>query len=131
MGGGFELADGRHQTIGPGDWLITRAKQIIDVIADRQLRERYQVIDAGAITLPLATCEQLDTTLGLGATQTPERLVAAVERLASLSIGEVKIDFTPGQWTEIATRAKKRNQTIPQAVQAVVDRIKEEIFWRS
>lgn len=130
-GGGYELVDGRRVTVNPGDWLITRGKAIIDVVADKKLRDSYQVIDAGAVSIPMATCVILENTLGIGATHSPERLVAAVERLATIRIGEIRIDFTPGQLEEIATRARKRNQTVEQAMQAVVDRIREELFWRS
>lgn len=123
------LADGRTVTTTTGDWLIQRGKQTIDVVGDAVLRDRYQIVEAGALSVPNATCIRLETTLGVGATQSLDRLVAAVERLASISIGTIKIDFTPGQLTEIATRAKKRGQTIQQALQATVDRIREDLFW--
>ncbi len=125
------LDDGRTISASPGDWLVVRGKRTIDVVGERLLHERYQVIEAGALTLTQAICARLESTLGIGATQSLERLIAAVERLASIKIGEVKIDFTPGQLDEIATRAKKRGQTVQQSLQAVIDRIREELFWRS
>jgi hypothetical protein len=73
----------------------------------------------------------LEQTLGLGATRTPADLVKAVERLAAIHVGTIQIDFTPGQLDEIAHRATKRGHTIQQELQAVVDRIREELFWRN
>ena len=125
------LSDGRTTTTFPGDWLVSRRKEAIDVVSDGALHDRYQVIELGALTLTNACCTRLETTLGIGATQTVDRLVLAVERLAKIDIGEVKIDFTPGQLEEIAARAKKRGQTVKQSLMAVIDRIKDELFWRS
>lgn len=127
----YELEDGRVVTALPGDWLIARGKRTHDVVGDPVLRDRYQIIEPGALTLNAATCVRLESTLGIGATLSVERLVPAVERLASISIGTIKIDFTPGQLDEIALRAKKRGQSVEQALQAVIDRIRDELFWRS
>lgn len=130
-GGGYELADGRHVTCDPTDWLICRGKVIIDVVADKLLRDRYQIVETGALTLSLADCVRLESTIGVGNAQSTTKLLPAVERLARIEIGTIKIDFTPGQLEEIALRAKKRGQTVEQSLQAVIDRIREELFWRS
>jgi hypothetical protein len=129
--GSHTLVDGTTRSAAPGDWLITRGKTVIDVCRDPDLRDRYQIIESGSVSISAATCVLLENTLGIGATQSTERLLAAVERLATIKIGEIRIDFTPGQLEEIALRAKKRNQTVQQAMQAVIDRIREELFWRS
>ena len=123
--------DGRTTTAAPGDWVITRGKITLDVVGDAALRDRYQIVEPTALTIPPALCERLDTTLGIGATQSTDRLLAAVDRLARIEIGTIKIDFTPGQLEEIAVRAKKRGQSVQQSLQAVIDRIREELFWRS
>lgn len=125
------LDDGRILQALPGDWVITRTKRPIDVVGDGILRERYQVVEPTALSINPATCTRLEHTLGIGATQSVDRLIAAVERLASISIGTIKIAFTPGQLDEIATRARKRGQTVEQALVAVIDRIREELFWRN
>lgn len=125
------LADGRVLAALPGDWLICRGRQQIDVVGDGILRERYQVVETGAVTLSLADVTRLEETLGVGNAQSTTRLLPAVERLAKIEIGHIRIEFTPGQLEEIALRAKKRNQTIAQAIQSVIDRIREEIFWKA
>ena len=125
------LADGREAAGHTGDWLVTLGRTILDLVGDAQLAARYTIEDEGERTLSTATCARLEQTLGLGATRTPDDLVQAVERLAAIHVGTIQIDFTPGQLDEIAYRAKKRGHTIQQELQAVVDRIREELFWRS
>lgn len=125
------MPDGRPIPIVAGDWVIYRGKTPIDVTNDHGLAARYQAISPQDLTLDLPTRERLEATLGIGATQSSEALVAAVARLARIEIGTVQIPFTPGQLEEIATRAKKRGQTIGQALEAVVARIRDELFWRS
>ena len=125
------LPDGHVRRAVAGDWLITRGRIVVDVVGPVQLTDRYTVTDSSDRLLTAAMRTRLEDTLGVGATRTPEDLIAAVERLAAIAIGDVKIAFTPGQLEEIKFRANKRGQTVEQAMQAVVDRIKEEIFWRS
>lgn len=124
------LADGRETPAHPGDWLITNGRVVVDLVGETQLAVRYAADEGGGRLLPLAICDRLERTTGIGSTRTPEDLVKAVERLAAIHIGTIQIDFTPGQLEEIAHRAKKRGWTIEQSLRAVVDRIKEEIFWR-
>jgi hypothetical protein len=125
------LADGRERTAAVGDWLITQGRTVIDLVGADQLAARYTVDDDGERLLSTGVCAQLEQTLGLGATRTPADLVKAVERLAAIHVGTIQIDFTPGQLDEIAHRATKRGHTIQQELQAVVDRIREELFWRN
>lgn len=125
------LVDGRTLAAIAGDWLIARGRQLVDVVSEAQLSARYTIDEPNACVLPAATCAQLEQTTGIGSTRTPADLVKAVERLAKIEVGGIRIDFTPGQLDEIAHRAKKRGRTIQQELQAVVDRIREELFWRS
>lgn len=125
------LADGRDVQATAGMWLVNNGRITVDVLAQPQLTERYQIVDQGERRLSAADCARLEQTTGVGSTRTPADLCAAVERLARITIGTVQVDFTPGQLEEIASRAKKRGQTVQQALQAVIDRIREELFWRS
>jgi hypothetical protein len=124
------LADGRIARVVAGDWLVTRDRIVLDVVGPAQLAERYQIADDATRLLSGQVCTRLEATLGIGATRTPEDLVAAVERLAKIEIGGIQIEFTPGQLEEIKHRAKKRGWTVAQSLQAVIDRIKEDLFWR-
>ena len=113
------------------DWVLYRGKVPIEVTDDRGLARGYQVVTPGDLTLDTPARERLESTLGIGTTKDAASLTAAVERLARIEIGTVKIDFTPGQLHEIATRAKKRGRTVQQELEATVARIREDIFWRS
>lgn len=125
-----QLADGREVIASVGDYLITRGRTSVDVVGPSQLAVRYE-IEERVCALSPETCLRLEQTTGIGSTRTSHDLVLAVERLAKISIGSIQIDFTPGQLEEIAQRATKRGRTVQQELQAVVDRIREEIFWRS
>lgn len=108
------------------DWMITAGEQVIDLV--RKLDEKYEIIEEGLV-LPRETCVQIEKTTGIGTTQSVEKLVAAIDRLARVSIGSVRIEFTPGQLEEIKHRAEKRGITVKQELQRAVDRVKEEIFY--
>jgi len=122
------LSDGRVVLATTGDWRICRHDFTIDVISEARFRKEYEPIVAGALTLTPADCARLEQTTGLGTTQIPIVFLQAVERLAALHIGDVRLDFTPGQLAELQHRAAKRGQTIEQTIKAVVDRIRDEIF---
>lgn len=126
-----QLADGRTMHGTAGDWLIARGRVVIDLCGPANLADRYQIVDGNDRLLSAAIRTRLEETLGIGTTRTPEDLIAAVERLAKIEIGGIRIDFTPGQLDEIKYRATKRGQSVQQALQAVIDRIREDLFWRS
>lgn len=75
-------------------------------------------------------CTQLEEVTGLGSTRSASQLVAAVERLASLKFGDIRIPFTPGQLSELQHRAAKRGRTVEAEMKAVVARIEEELFYK-
>jgi len=122
------LADGRTVLASAGDWRICRQDLTLDVLPDSRFRKEYEPIVNGALVLTPAECARLEETVGVGNTQIPITFILAVERLAALHIGDVRLDFTPGQLAELKHRASKRGQTIEQTIKAVVDRIRDEIF---
>lgn len=124
------LADGTPCYARVGDWVIYggQGAQVIGVIAPADFPAPYEIVTEGSLTLSRAEREQIEATTGVGTTQTAAALLAAVQRLARITIGEVALPFTPGQIEELQHRAQKRGQTVQQALQAVVDRIHDEIF---
>jgi hypothetical protein len=126
-----QLPDGRQATARAGEWLITRGSSVLEVVGPPELAARYEAVDPGDRTLPAAVCARIEQTTGVGSTRTPEDLARAIERLAHIEIGGIAIDFTPGQLDEIKYRASKRGRTVQQELQAVIDRIREDLFWRS
>lgn len=64
--------------------------------------------------------ERLETILQGGALRDSKDLVKRVELLASLEIGQVRVDFTPAQWEELKNRAIRNNRTVQQIAEATV-----------
>lgn len=129
-GAGLMLPSGQITFPKPTDWLVIRNEQVIDVCDDAHLASGYQIIEEGTF-LPKAVCVEMETITGLGSTRNPAELLKAVDRLARISIGGVKIEFTPGQLEEIKHRAGKRGLTVEKEIERIVDRIKDELFYRS
>lgn len=125
------LPDGTPAPVRVGDWLILQGSYVLAVCPPDQFPgPTYEVVAEGTLLLTVYDRVLIETAVGVGATQTGATLISAVQRLARIRIGDVTIPFTPGQMEELKHRAEKRGQTVQQAVQAVVDRIKDEIFWR-
>jgi hypothetical protein len=113
-----------------GDYLITRGAAIVDCLAPALFADRYEIVQEGELVVPVEIRRRIEATTGIGSTLTPADLVAAIERLASIAIGAVKVEFSPGQLEEIAHRAAKRGRSVEAELNAAVDRIKDEIFHR-
>lgn len=114
----------------PGDYLIHRGAQVIDVCDEATLKRSYMVVEEG-LFVPKETCDLIECITGVGTARTPKELLAAIDRLAFIEIGGIRIQFTPGQLEEIKHRAEKRGYTVAQELGRIVDRIKDEIFFRS
>lgn len=126
----LQFSTGAPWRANPGDWVITLGENLVDVVNPALFHERYAPIVEGLL-LPRSLCVQLEEIVGVGATRNPDELLKATRHLAEICIGAVRIPFTPGQLAELKHRAEKRGQTVEQAIQAVIDRIKDEIFYRS
>lgn len=125
-----ELPGGLVRLVEPGDWIVTSHDQPYDVCKKEELALRYERVEPG-LHLPAAVCREIEVIVGLQATQSPADLVRSLERLANIKIGGVKIEFTPGQLEEIKYRASKRGWTVQEELKRVIDRIKDEIFYKS
>jgi hypothetical protein len=122
----LEMPDG---TVLPGreqEWMISAGAQVIDLV--QKLDEKYEIVAEGMV-LSREVCVQIEKTTGIGTSHSVDKLVAAIERLARISIGSVKVEFTPGQLEELKHRATKRGSTLKQELQRAVDRVKDEIFY--
>jgi hypothetical protein len=80
--------------------------------------------------LTVVECDRIATALGLGSRPTATSILTAIDRLASLRIGEIQLPFTPGQLSELQYRALKRGRTVEAEMQAVVARVKDELFHK-
>jgi hypothetical protein len=124
------LPDRREALASPGSYKILNGAVVVDVVPAARFAEEYEPVITGGLALTPQQCRELDVTLGLGATASPDTLGLAVGRLARIAIGDIRIAFTPGQLAELKFRADKRGRTVEEELRAVVDRIKDELFWR-
>jgi hypothetical protein len=125
------LADGRNVLAPTGHYIVRRGNQVVTVLPAALLgpgKDYEPLLDQ--ISLTPEQKQRLERTLGLGTTRTTPDLITAVEALATISIGTVRVEFTTGQLAEIAHRAGKRGRTVQAELEAVVDRIKGELFHR-
>lgn len=125
-----KFASGAEWTVQPTDWIISIGTDIVDVCPDKQFAGRYAIVEEGLL-VPTKVCREIEETTGIGTTRNVTELLKAVDRLARVAIGDVKIPFTPGQLEEIKHRALKRGLSLQQEIQRIVDRIKDEIFYKS
>jgi hypothetical protein len=95
-----------------------------------QLLTPPPVAPPAGLVLDARSCRLLDDLLGLGATLSADQLLAAVARLGSIKIGDIRIPFTPGQLAELSHRAAKRGRTVDAEMRAVVARIEDELFYK-
>lgn len=112
----------------PGMWVIANGEHVVDVVPENLFAARFEPAASDSLVIGGEHRAKLENALGLGATNSPRDLTVAVERLARLSIGEIPVDFSAGQWDVLAHRAKKRGITTDALVRQLVDRITSEIW---
>jgi hypothetical protein len=91
---------------------------------------RHQPAPVPGLHLTPAETDRIAEALGLGAQATAASILAAIDRLASVRIGDIRIPFTPGQLAELQHRAAKRGRTVEAEMRAVVARIEDELFYK-
>jgi hypothetical protein len=119
---------GTEVTASVGDWTITQGERVVDVVSGKELYRKYDPVGSDGLILRTDHRSRIDRTLGIGSTETPDHLVTAIERLARLRIGDVRVDFTPGQWEHLQHRAGKMGITTDALLHRVVERITSEIW---
>lgn len=115
-----------------GEWVLYAGSSPVAtaVIPAAEFPGIYEIVAEGTLTLSKHERELIEAATGIGTTGSGASLISGIQRLARIAIGDVQIPFTPGQLEELQHRAEKRGQTVQQAVQAVIDRIRDEIFHR-
>src|SRR5262245_24853740 len=118
----------RSVTTTPGSTTTTgRAPNVVVAEVQARLDELARLPEP--VTLPglhlsPIDCGRVEELLGLGSARSVETLLAAVARLGSINVGEIRLPFTPGQLEELKHRAQKRGRTLEAEMKAVVDRIR-------
>jgi hypothetical protein len=122
------LPNGEGMEAGVGDWLIARGEEIVDVASDKRLHEVYEPAERVGLILQDQFRFRAEKALGIGSTETPEMLCAAIERLARLKVGDVEVSFTPGQWEHLAHRAGKMGISTGELVRRIAEKISQDIW---
>lgn len=122
------LPDGLSVTARTGEWLITNVDQVVDVLSPARFARLYEPAEDKGLVLNGEARTRVERSLGIGSTETPEHLVTAVERLARLTIGDIVVTFTPGQWDYLQHRASKAGLPVKEFVTRMVGRMSEEIL---
>jgi hypothetical protein len=91
---------------------------------------RHQPPPPPGLHLTPVEVDQIAQALGLGARPTGPSILAAIDRLAAIRIGDIRLPFTPGQLDELRHRAMKRGRTVEAEMRAVVARIEDELFYQ-
>lgn len=73
--------------------------------------------------------EALETTLGGGQVKDGADLLKKVHQWAGITIGNIRVDFSPAQLDEIAHRAEKQGKDPQTIVDDIVRQIAEQFFW--
>lgn len=102
----------------------------LDKLVTRQL-QRFAKVEVGdrAVVLHGEALEEVDRLLGLGSTQSAAALLAAIRAWAGITIGGVRLDFSPAQLAEIQLRADKQGKTPEAVVQEIVEQLSRDFFY--
>lgn len=113
----------------PGkDVILSRGGVPVQVLPLARFHKEYEPADPRALTLSGADRATIERTLGFAATETPQHLVTAITRMARLSIGQIEVDFSPGQWEELSHRAAKMRLTTGDLVKRIVGKLTQDLF---
>lgn len=114
---------------GEGEWVLcTPSGATLRLVSTSVLQEAYDTVEEGGLTLSGREARLLEDRLGPGVTASGEKLLAAVERLARIGVGEIELPFTPGQLEEMQHRATRRGRTMTEELKLVVSRLADELF---
>jgi hypothetical protein len=102
----------------------------LEKFLERQL-EKFAAVPSGQRTVILSgdALERIDTLLGIGSTASPAALLTAIESWAGITIGGIRLDFSPAQLAEIAHRAEKQGKPPEEIVADIVAQMEDQFFY--
>jgi hypothetical protein len=125
-----QLPNGREVRAFPNDWVISAGTQIVDVVSPGQFGQLYEQIGENTLKLTVDDQARLEKVLGFGSTNSSQSLTLAVQKIVSLKIGDITVNFTPSQWEQLARRAEKRGLKIAAYMDRMVEKLCSDI-WTS
>src|SRR5258708_17026864 len=109
---------------------VTASKIPLEKLLDRQLaRFATTPITQRVLALTGEELQQIETALGVGSTKDPATLLAAIHAFAGLTIGGIRVDFSPSQLDELALRAEKQRRPLQDLAEAVVHQMARNFFY--
>lgn len=75
--------------------------------------------------------QAIDQLLGIGSTTSPDALLTAIRAYAGITIGDVRLDFSPAQLDEIALRAHKQGKAPEDIVRDIVNQMAHNFFMEA
>lgn len=112
----------------PGMWVVSNGPHVIDVLPEALFKSRFEPATTDGLVIDGASRAALEKALGFGSTKSAGDLVTVASRLARLSVGDIAIDFSPGQWDVLAHRAQKRGISVEALVRQIVDKLTADIW---
>ena len=99
-----------------------------EIMVDRLTRFKDVSPEDRVIVVEPRTRGRLELILSGGTLKDSEDLLKKVEGLADIKIGEIRIDFSPGELKKIKHWADKQRKTPEGILKDIVERIKLSIF---
>jgi len=99
-----------------------------ELMADRL--ERFSAVTPSdrIIVIDPKNRQELENVLSGGSLLSAEDLVTKVKAVISISIGDIRLDFTPGQMRELNNVARRNGRTVEQVVKDTVKRMEAQFF---
>jgi hypothetical protein len=101
---------------------------VTTLLVDRLLRFKGAKTQDRTVLIETPERVRLETLLGYGSLLSGPDLVEKVQRLADCHIGEIRVDFSPAEWQEIAQRAMRRGISVQEEVSQTVAHMKGNYF---
>jgi hypothetical protein len=99
-----------------------------ELMADRL--DRFKAVEPGdrVVVIDPAARQELEHILSGGSLFDASDLVKKVKAAISISIGDIRLDFTPGQMRELSNIARRNGRTVDQVVRETVKRMEVNFF---
>jgi hypothetical protein len=99
-----------------------------ELMADRL--ERFKAVDPGdrVVVIDPKSRQKLEGLLSGGSLMDADDLIRKVEGAMSIRIGDIRLDFTPGQMKEMAHLARRNGRALEEVVKDTVARM-ESLFF--
>ena len=108
--------------------MVSAGGAVVDAMPAYGVAERYEVVQEGSLTLAPDHITRIAKVLRFGATKNADDLTKAIEQMATVRIGGIKIEFNPAQVEELKHRASKRGWTVEKYMQYLVDRFTQDLW---